>query len=325
MDGGRRLLRPVKEGIVNIRPSFPAFAGVPTGTSLEPARLRLREGVRARRRSLFARFYGLVVTPGFGSVLALAFLFCVGAYGSVAGGQYTDFVATHGALRDVIAKTFGFGLEAVTISGERELTEKEILAAAEIGPHSSLLFLDAIRVRNRLAALPLVKEASVTKLYPSRLLIEVEERRPFALWQKDGQVHVIASDGMSIDALRGSRFTELPLVVGDGANDRLDEYASLLESADDLRSRIRAGILVAKRRWTLKMTNGVEIALPEKDAQAAVALLAQLQRDSRILDKDVLSIDLRVKGRLVARISEEAAHTRAELFARKPKAKGGQT
>ncbi|MGO9006494.1 MAG: cell division protein FtsQ/DivIB [Beijerinckiaceae bacterium] len=263
--------------------------------------------------------------PGFGSGLALAFLFCVGAYGSIAGGQYADFVASEGALRDVIARTFGFGLEAVTISGERELTEKEVLDAAEIGPHSSLLFLNATRIRDRLAELPLVKEASVSKLYPNRLLIEVDERRPFALWQKDGQVHIVAADGMSIDALRYFRFAELPLVVGDGANERLDEYASLLESAGDLRPRIRAGILVARRRWTLKMTNGVEIALPEKDAPAAVALLAQLQRDSRVLDKDVLSIDLRVKGRLVARISEEAAHARAELFARRPKAKGGQT
>src|ERR1039458_6614701 len=122
MDGGRRLLRPVKEVIVNIRPSFPAFAGVPTGTSLEPARLRLRQGVRARRpahrRPLFVRFRGLVAMPGFGSVLTLAFFICVGAYGCLAGGQFADFVASEGALRDVVARTFGFGIEAVTISGE---------------------------------------------------------------------------------------------------------------------------------------------------------------------------------------------------------------
>jgi cell division protein FtsQ len=329
MDGGRRLLRPVKEVIVNTRSSLPAFAGVPTGTSLEPARLRLRRGVRTRRSAhrgpLFVRFRGLVGMPGFGSALTLVFLICVGAYGCLVGGQFADFVANEGALRDVIARTFGFGLEAVTISGERELTEKEILGTAEIGPQSSLLFLDATRVRNRLAAMPLVKEASVSKLYPNRLLIEVEERRPFALWQKDGQVHIIAADGTPIDVLRDSRFAELPLVVGDGANERLDEYVSLLDSAGDLQPRIRAGILVAKRRWTLKMTNGVEVALPEKDARTAVALLAQLQRESRVLDKDVLSIDLRVKGRFVARISEEAAHARAELFAHKPKVKGGQT
>jgi cell division protein FtsQ len=173
--------------------------------------------------------------------------------------------------------------------------------------------------------MPLVKSASVSKLYPSRLLVEVEERRPFALWQKEGLVQIVAADGIPIDDMHDARFAELPMVVGDGANERLDEYVALLDAAGDLRSRIRAGILVAKRRWTLKMTNGVEVALPELDPQAAVVQLAQLQREARVLDKDILALDLRVKGRLVARISEEAAQARAELSAHKPKAKGGQT
>jgi len=329
MDGGRRLLRPLKEVFEDIQPSVPAFAGVANGTALELARLQSPGAARARRsrrrRSVFSRLRSLIATPGFGSFLAVGFLLCVGAYGCVAGGQYAELVASEGRFSDLIARALGFGVEAVTISGERELTEKEILDVAGVGPHNSLIFLDVTHVRDNLRALPLVKEASVSKLYPGRLLIEVEERRPFALWQKDGQVQIIAADGKSIDSLHDARFAELPMVVGEGANERLDEYVSLLEAAGDLRPRIRAGILVAHRRWDLKMVNGVEVALPEKDPQAAVAKLAQLQRDARVLDKDILSIDLRVKGRLFARISEEAAHARAELLAHKPKPKGGQT
>jgi cell division protein FtsQ len=329
MDGARRLLRPLKEVIGGIQPSFPAFAGVPTGVSIEPAGLRPREGIHARRpgyrRSVSSRLKGFVTASGFGSSLVVAFFLGTGIYGSVIGGQYGELVAKEGALPDIVAKCVGFGLDAVTISGERELTEKEILDAAKIGPRNSLLFLDVTQVRRSLEAMPLVKSASVSKLYPSRILIEVEERRPFALWQKEGQVQIVATDGMPIDDLHNARFAALPLVVGDGANERLDEYVSLLDAAGDLRSRIRAGMLIAKRRWTLKMTNGVEVALPEINPQAAVAQLAQLQREAKVLDKDILSLDLRVRGRLVARMSEEAAHARAELFAHKPKVKGGQT
>ncbi len=77
---------------------------------------------------------------GFGSVLVVALLVCVGLYGSVVGGHYADLVANEGALPDLIARCVGFGLEAVTISGERELTEKEILDAAKIGPRNSRTF-----------------------------------------------------------------------------------------------------------------------------------------------------------------------------------------
>src|SRR5271168_5144946 len=112
MDGARRLLRPLKEAVGGIQPSLPAFAGVPTGASLEPAGLRPREGVRAprprHRRSPSSRLMSAVVARGFGSVLVVALLVCVGLYGSFVGGHYADLVANEGALPDIIAKCFGF-------------------------------------------------------------------------------------------------------------------------------------------------------------------------------------------------------------------------
>ena len=38
---------------------------------------------------------------------------------------------------------------------------------------------------------PLVKQASVRKLYPNHLVIDLVERAPYALWQKDGTVSVV--------------------------------------------------------------------------------------------------------------------------------------
>jgi cell division protein FtsQ len=73
------------------------------------------------------------------------------------------------------------------------------------------------------------------------------------------------------------------------------------------------------------MTNGIDVYFPEANPAAAMASLAQLQRDSHILDKDVLSLDLRQPGRMIARLTEDAAAARAETFAHKTKTKGGQT
>lgn len=125
--------------------------------------------------------------------------------------------------------------------------------------------------------------------------------------------------------MRDRRFANLPLVVGDGANARVSEYLALLDAAGDLRDKIRAGVLVSGRRWNLKTTDGVDVLLPETNPAAAVASLVRLQRGARILDKAVLSIDLRQPGRMIARLTDDAAAARAELTARNPKAKGGQT
>ncbi|WP_245257467.1 cell division protein FtsQ/DivIB [Methylocapsa acidiphila] len=285
------------------------------------ARIRARKSKPGLRNRLLERLAG----PGTGITFAAVLFLATGAYGFVKGGHYEAFKAEHGAPADIMAKVFGFGIDAVTIAGQSELREAEILATADIGPRNSLAFLDVARVRDRLRELPLIKDVSVTKLYPNRLLIEIEERQPSALWQKDGHVQIVAADGMPLDAMRDQRFIHLPLVVGAGANARLAEYLALLAAAGDLRERIRAGMLVAERRWTLKTTDGVDILLPERDPAQALAALVQLQRDSHILDKDILSLDLRQAGRVVARLTEDGAAARAELTARKPKAKGGQT
>jgi cell division protein FtsQ len=66
--------------------------------------------------------------------------------------------------------------------------------------------------------------------------------------------------------------------------------------------------------------------LPENNPEAALAALAGLDHDTRILEKDVISLDLRLPDRVVARLSEEAAAQRADALGRKGgKAKAGQT
>ena len=214
----------------------------------------------------------------------------------------------------------------MTITGAHEMTEAEILAKSGVGPRNSLVFLDVADLRTRLKAVPLIKDASVSKLYPDRLLIEIEERQPTALWQKDGSIALVAADGTPIDNLSDPRFQHLPLVVGAGANDHLAEYIEVLDAAGDLRERIRAGIYVAGRRWTLKTDSGLEVLLPEKDPADAAGRLAQLERDNHVLEKDVISLDMRIPGRFAARLSADAAAARAELSAKQsPKKKAATT
>ncbi len=318
MDGGRRLLRPVDGLKPALASPRAALAGAPAnsfhGLSFFQPRLRNRAKT-ARRKGLRASndegsLVAFLRLPGLGSVLAIAFLGGAGLLGTVAGGQYALFVAENGRPRDLIAREFGFGLDAVTIAGQIEVGEKEILDVAGVDPKLSLPFLDADEMRRKLLAVPLIKNVSVRKLFPDRLVIDVTERRPFGLWQKGGAVSIVAADGAPIDSLHDPKFESLPFVVGEGANERIGEYASLLEAAGDLRSKISAGILVSQRRWTLKMKTGVEVLLPEVGPKAAVARLARMEQDAHVLEKDVVSLDLRVPGKLYVRLTEEAAAAR---------------
>jgi cell division protein FtsQ len=324
MDGRGRLLRSLRAQNTGSAPAAMAYPGASPAPQIYAAR-PIMAPARQPRRGLRHKVLARLAGPGMGACFSLALLAAAGAYGAVKGGHYAAFVAAEGEPADILAKALGFSIKAVTIVGERELKEQDILAVAGIGPRNSLVFLDVATIRERLKQLPLVKEAAVTKLYPDRLLIEIEERQPFALWQCDGQVRIVAADGVPLAAMGDQRFIHLPLVVGAGANEKLDQYLALLETAGDLRERIVAGVLVSGRRWTLKTANGIDVLLPEMEPAAALARLVDLQRISHVLDKDILSLDFRQPGRVVARLTEEAAAERAATPTSKTKAKGGRT
>ncbi|MDQ0471629.1 cell division protein FtsQ/DivIB [Labrys wisconsinensis] len=273
-----------------------------------------------RRRSWLAR--RLAHPPrGVGVVLALALIGATGYYGGQLGGGWQRMVAAYGTPADMIANACGFRIDTVAITGQRELTDQEILGAAGVTNVSSLLFLDAEAARERLQALPLVKTATVHKLYPDTLSLSIEERQPYGLWQKDGAIKVISADGTPIDDLRDGRFSRLPFLVGDGANVRAKEIAAVLDQVPALKARVRAAVLVAERRWNLALDNGVLIRLPEEDPAKALAALAGLEAQAKVLEKDVLIADLRMPDRVAFRLSEDAAAARAAMLAKRPKKK----
>jgi cell division protein FtsQ len=294
------------------QPAF-ALAGAPAA----PARVLLRGERSAHGLARWKRRLAGPAPRGLGSALAIGLLFGAAALGALRGGEYQAFVAREGGLGDVAARALGLGVGVVTISGEAQLAEPEILALAGISPKESLPFFDAAQARKNLEALPLIKQASVRKLYPDRIVIDIVERTPVALWQKDGEVRAIAADGAVIDEMRDQRFSSLPFVVGEGANERLKEFVGLLDASAELRPKIVAGVLIGERRWNLKMNSGVDVKLPERDPLSAMATLLTLQRQSRILDRDVLSLDLRIEGKVFARLTEEAAAARAEARPKK--------
>jgi cell division protein FtsQ len=326
MDGGRRVLRSLTEWFVPLIAPARAHAAAANAVFDAPltsaaqaplGRLRtLKPPSRPAPRTLSATSYleqafRALARPGAGSVLVVSLFALIGAAGFVQNGGYDDLVRNHGKIRDIFARTIGFPVEVVTITGQSQLREDELLAASGVGPNNSLPFLDVGAVRDRILGLPMVKSARVLKLYPNRLVIAIEERQPYALWQREGRLSVVASDGTVIDEMKDQRFAALPFVVGEGAQKRLQEYVGLVSAAGDLGPRIKAGILVAGRRWTLDMKNGITVKLPESDPRGALASLARLQRDTRILDKDILWIDLRTPGKVAVRLTEEGLASRA--------------
>jgi cell division protein FtsQ len=253
-------------------------------TALVPRRLRRAAEKMERRRS------GVLA-----EMAAAFFLLAAILYGVTVGGQA-------GQVGDSLLVLAGFSVDDVKISGHRETAELAILEKLEV--EGSLVGFDVEAARARVAALPWVARAEVRKFYPSTLIVELDERRPFALWQRNGEVFVIDRGGTEIVPLAEGRFAKLPFIVGEGANEHVTDLVTTIQAEPAVAARMRAAVLIAGRRWDLHLDNGVTIKLPEKNPGAALAQLVKLEAERQLLARDVIVVDLRLPDRVTVRLPE---------------------
>jgi cell division protein FtsQ len=245
-------------------------------------------------------------------------------FGIVKGGHVEELTSALSDTRNALANAAGFRITSVAINGRKQLTQDEVLATGGVNGRSSLLFLDAEAVRDRLKANPWIADATVLKLYPGQLQIDIVERSAFALWQQDGRLSVIADDGAVLEPYVSRRFLTLPLVVGKRAETRARDFLALLARYPQVASVTKAAIFVGERRWNLRLKDGLDIRLPENEVGNALAALSALDKEDRLFSRDIVAVDMRLPDRLTVQLSDDAAKAREELFKdKKPKKKAG--
>ena len=281
--------------------------------------------VKRVARRWFSTLIEFDVPHGIGSTCAIAIVAGSVGYGIAAGGHGPDILAELHRTCDALAGQAGLRIASVALSGEKELSRASILALAGVSGESSLPCLDASVTRKALLRNPWIAEATVLKLYPGRLQLAITERVPLALWQKDGSVKVIAEDGTVLEGYNGRRFADLPLVVGNGAEKQARDFLGLVSRYPLVQDNVEAAVLVAQRRWNLHLKSGLDVRLPDDNVEQALQQLVALDRDKKILSRDITAIDLRFGDRVIVRLSDAAAAARAEAMKdilKKPKKKG---
>ena len=259
-----------------------------------------------------------------GVIATVTILLGSAAFGIVKGGHVDELTTALSDTRNALANAAGFRVATVVINGRKQLSQDEVLAVGGVNGRSSLLFLDAATVRDKLKANPWIADATILKLYPGQLQIDIVERSAFALWQEDGRLSVIADDGAVLEPYVSRRFLNLPLVVGKGAATRARDFLTLLDRYPQVRSVTKAAIFVGERRWNLRLKDGLDVRLPENDVGNALAALSKLDKDQRLFSRDIVAVDMRLPDRLTVQLSEDAAKAREELFKdKKSKKKAG--
>ncbi len=196
----------------------------------------------------------------------------------------------------------GLRLRQVVVEGRRNMPRDTLLANLGVQVGQPMLTIDPQALKAKLEALGWVRSAVVERRLPDQLHIKLTEAEPIALWQRGGGFQLIGRAGQVIDKVNAAAFSQLPVLVGDGAPAHAADLFAMLAREPDLAPRVKAAVWVGERRWNLRFDNGVDVKLPAESPQLAWSLLARLEREQRLLARDVTIIDMRLPDRLVVRL-----------------------
>jgi cell division protein FtsQ len=125
------------------------------------------------------------------------------------------------------------------------------------------------------------------------------------LWQHNEKISLIDADGAVLGTVAIETAPNLPLIVGGDAPAHASELLTLLAAYPDIGKRVQASSWIGSRRWDLRLDNGVDIRLPETGVADALKQLADAEASSRLLERDVAAVDLRLSGKMIVRLAHE--------------------
>jgi len=232
----------------------------------------------------------------------MAVLLLVLTFGVLASHNHSQgAVSTVTRFLDQRLASLGFVVNDLELKGQSKTSQDDIwqaLNSAGVHKGMPLALLDINAVKDNVEKVGWVKSATVRRLLPDRLIIDVVENPRLAVWQNQKKSYVIDDKGHIIPEAKVYNFNNLPLVVGEGANEQAAEIVELLHDHPQLMSRIEALVRVDTRRWDIRFNTGTRALLPAIGEDTALNRLENLQVQKRILDQGFDSIDLRLPDAL---------------------------
>jgi cell division protein FtsQ len=167
--------------------------------------------------------------------------------------------------------------------------------------------IDLDAARDRIETLDAVEKADLRVRSGGVLQVLITERVPVAVWRTEDGLTLLDETGHRVAGLlsRADR-ADLPLIAGEGADEATPEALNLIAAAGPLTPRIRGLVRMGKRRWDVVMDRDQRILLPEKNAVQALERLLALDQAQDLMNRDILTVDLRSDHRPILRLSPHA-------------------
>ncbi len=125
-----------------------------------------------------------------------------------------------------------FTVQEININGNTKINKKEILKRSGLRQGESSIFFFEDSVEENILKNPWVKDVSVTKEFPKKVNIQINEEESYCLlFDENEELYYISKDGKRLGPANFDQGLDFPVLIGEGINDPdlVKEAIQLLE------------------------------------------------------------------------------------------------
>lgn len=210
----------------------------------------------------------------------------------------------------------------IEVRGNHNVSRAQVLDAIGGDIERNIFFISVADQKKQLEAIPWIQSASVMRLLPNRLRIDIHERTPVAFAEVDGRIAIIDAHGVIMDMPQGAQSTfSFPVIVGMSDNDPLSTRAARMKIYADLIKQLDStGANYSHELSEVDVSNPDDVKATVADPKGAVLMhlrspnflgpyqlyIAHVQ-DWRTQFPRLDSVDLRFDGQVIVNPDSSAA------------------
>ena len=241
----------------------------------------------------------------FGLILSIV-VSCVwiGAWVWLSGSAYRGYIWAQDHVLMLSAEA-GFTVRNILVEGRVNTDPSLIMALVNVQAGDPLFYVDPDEARRLIEKTEWVSQAYVARRLPDTVYIRLEERVPIGILNLSKGQAILDQQGTLITRTISKKFEDLIVIDGgddiDNAQREAPRFLNILRGASNVYMQTKSVSYIGGRRWDVVLKNGVRIKLPEDDPAMAIQKLVDIDQQEGVLNRDILSIDLREPDRFTVR------------------------
>ena len=210
----------------------------------------------------------------------------------------------------------------IEVRGNHNVSLAQVLDAIGGDIERNIFFVSVADQKKQLEEIPWIQSASVMRLLPNRLRIDIHERTPVAFAEVNGRVAIVDAHGVIMDMPQGAQsIFSFPVIVGMSDNDPLSTRAARMKIYADLIKQLDStGANYSHELSEVDVSNPDDVKATVADPKGAVLMhlrspnflgpyqlyIAHVQ-DWRTQFPRLDSVDLRFDGQVIVNPDSSAA------------------